>query len=132
MKIVVSLWNFLGHNSLTVKAVPTLTNWRNSMKAIVKAALAIPEMEYAFEIICADSRKEPEEFSDQEIVDEAEYRLSCFFESGHDNNEARIGEFGKEEKAAALKNVRMLKSFVKKYKTADGRYSHYIKHLNLI
>ena len=99
------------------------------MKAIVKAALAIPEMEYAFEIICADSRKEPEEFSDQEIVDEAEYRLSCFFESGHDNDNARRGEFGKEEKAAASKNVRMLKAFIKKYKTADGPYSGWVRSI---
>jgi len=99
------------------------------MRAITKAALAIPEMEYAFEIICADSCKEPDEFTDQEIVDEAEYRLSCFFESGHDNDEARRGEFGKEEKAAALKNVRMIKAFLKKYKTADGRYSSWVKNI---
>jgi len=99
------------------------------MREIVKAALAIPEMEYAFEIICADSRKEPDEFTDQEIVDEAEYRLSCFFESGHDNNEARLGEFGKEEKSAASKNVRMIKAFLKKYKTADGHYSGWVKNI---
>ena len=59
-----------------------------AMREITKAALTIPEMEYAFEIICADSRKEPDEFSDQEIVDEAEYRLSNFFENGHDRGDA--------------------------------------------
>jgi hypothetical protein len=99
------------------------------MRAIVKTALAIPEMEYAFELICSDNKKEPEEFTDQEIVDEAEYRLHTFYEEGHDNNEARLGGFDKEEKSAALKNVRMLKTFIKKYKTKDGYYSGWVRGL---
>ena len=99
------------------------------MRAIVKAALAIPEMEYAFELIGPDNNKEPEEFTEQEIVDEAEYRLHTFHEDGHDNNEARLGRFDKEEKSMALKNVRMLKAFIKKYKTKDGYYSSWVRGL---
>ena len=65
------------------------------MRAIVKAALAIPEMQFGFECICADDNKEPEDYTDEAIVSEAEYRLSTYFEDGHINNdEMRLGATG--------------------------------------
>jgi hypothetical protein len=132
MKIVVALWNFPRDNSLTVKAVPTLTNWRNSMKAIVKAALNIDALRRDFENICVDDCKEISDYTNDEIVGEAEYVLSTYFEGGHSNNDALNGEYGSDEERVAKQDVRRLKALIKKYKTADTQYSRYIKHLNLI
>ena len=105
------------------------------MRAIVKAATAIPEMQFAFECICADDSKPqgrevtPEDYSDEEIVSEAEYRLSTYFEDGHINSdEMRMGD-DPESNKIARKDIRMLKAFIKKYKTTDSQWSKYINHL---
>jgi hypothetical protein len=99
------------------------------MRAIVKAATAIPEMQFAFECICADDKKEPEDYTDEEIVSEAEYRLSTYFEDGHINSdEMRMGD-DPEMNKIARKDIRMLKAFIKKYKTTDSQWSKYTNHL---
>ena len=98
------------------------------MRAIVKAAKSIPEMQFAFECICADDKKEPEDYTDEEIVSEAEYRLSTYFEAGHINDDMRVDHVGVGQKVA-LKDIRMLKAFIKKYKTTDSQWSKYINHL---
>lgn len=99
------------------------------MRAIVKAAEAILEMQFGFECICADDNKEPEDYTDEEIVSEAEYRLSTYFEDGHMNNdEMRLGD-DPESNKIARKDIRMLKAFIKKYKTVDGHWSQYTNHL---
>lgn len=99
------------------------------MRAIVKAATAIPEMQFAFECICADDKKEPEDYTDEEIVSEAEYRLSTYFEDGHINSdEMRMGD-DPESNKTARKDIRMLKAFIKKYKTTESRWSKYVNHL---
>ena len=104
------------------------------MRAIVKAATAIPEMIFAFECICSDDTKPggkevtPEDYSDQEIIDEAEYRLSTYFEDGHINDEMRTDDEGVGQKVA-LKDIRMLIAFLKKFKTADGQWSNLTNHL---
>ena len=98
------------------------------MRAIVKAALNIPEMIFAFETICEDDKKEPSDYSDEEIVSEAEYRLSTYFESGHINDDMRTDDEGVGQKVA-LKDIRMLIAFLKKFKTADGQWSNLTNHL---
>lgn len=99
------------------------------MRAIVKAATAIPEMQFAFECICADDKKNPEDYTDEEIVSEAEYRLSTYFEEGHINSdEMRMGD-DPEMNKTAKKDIRMLKAFIKKYKTTDSQWSKYTNHL---
>ena len=98
------------------------------MRAIVKAALNIPEMIFAFETICEDDKKQPEDYSDEEIVSEAEYRLSTYFESGHINDDMRTDDEGVGQKVA-LKDIRMLIAFLKKFKTADGQWSNLTNHL---
>lgn len=96
------------------------------MRDIVKAALAIPEMQFAFECICTDDKKEPNDFSDAEVVAEAEYRLYTYFENGHINNDMRLGRETAEGKKIAQKDVRMLKAFIKKYKTQNSFYSKWL------
>jgi len=104
------------------------------MRAIVKAAIKIPEMVFAFETICEDDTKPggkevtPEDYTDQEIIEEAEYRLSTYFEDGHINDEMRNDDEGVGQKVA-LKDIRMLIAFLKKYKTVDGHWSKYTNHL---
>ena len=104
------------------------------MRAIVKAALNIPEMIFAFECICSDDTKPgekmvtPEDYSDAEIVSEAEYRLSTYFEDGHINNDMRVDHVGVGQKVA-LKDIRMLIAFLKKYKTIDNHWSNLTNHL---
>jgi len=89
-----------------------------NMRPIVNQALAIPEMQFAFECICADDKKEPTDYTDAEIVSEAEYRLSTYFEDGHINNdEMRLGD-DPESNEIAKKDIRLLKAFIKKYKTS--------------
>jgi len=96
------------------------------MRDIIKAALAIPEMQFAFECICTDDKKEPNDFTDSEVVAEAEYRLYTYFENGHINNDMRVGLEGAEAKKIAQKDVRMLKAFIKKYKTHNSFYSKWL------
>ena len=99
------------------------------MRAIVKTATAIPEMKFAFECICADDNKEPEDYTDEEIVSEAEYRLSTYFEDGHINSdEMRMGD-DPESNKIAQKDIRMLRAFIKKYKTTESQWSKYTNHL---
>lgn len=99
------------------------------MRKIVKAALAIPEMQFAFECICADDNKQPEDYTDNAIVQEAEYRLSNYFEQGHHNNDMLLSDDGNESLETALQDVRMLKAFIKKYKTVDSKWSKYVNHM---
>jgi hypothetical protein len=99
------------------------------MRAIVKEALAIPEMQFGFECICADDKKEPEDYTDQEIVEEAEYRLFTYFEDGHMNSdEMRMGD-DPEMNKVAQKDIRMLKKFIKKHRTTESYWSRFINHL---
>lgn len=98
------------------------------MRAIVKAALNIPEMIFAFETICEDDKKEPSDYTDEEIVSEAEYRLMTYFESGHINNDMRVDDEGVGQKVA-VKDIRMLIAFLKKFKTSDGQWSNLTNHL---
>ena len=99
------------------------------MRKILQDALNINEMQFAFECICADDKKNVEDYTDQEIIDEAEYRLYTFFERGHSNNdEMRLGD-DSECRANARKDIRLLKSLIKKYKVADGHYSSWLKRI---
>ena len=96
-------------------------------RQIVEDALKIDEMQFAFDCICADDRKQPEDYTDQELVNEAEYRLYTYYESGHVNNdEMRLGDDPDQRKQAQT-DIRRLKAFIKKYKTADGDYSNWLK-----
>jgi hypothetical protein len=96
------------------------------MRDIIKAALAIPEMQFAFECLCTDDKKEPNDYTDSEVVAEAEYRLYTYFENGHINNDMRLGRDGDFGKKTAQKDVRMLKAFIKKYKLHNSFYSKWL------
>jgi hypothetical protein len=98
-------------------------------RPIVSHALAIPEMMYAFDCICGDDKKTPDDYTDTEIVSEAEYRLITYFEDGHVNNDEMRLSDDQECKKIAQNNIKMLKAFIKKYKTIDSQWSKYTNHL---
>jgi len=87
------------------------------MRKIVKDALNISEMEYAFECIGTDDKKNPDDYTDEEIVNEAEYRLFTYFEDGHANNDDMRLSDDAESRAIARKDIRQLTAFIKRYKT---------------
>ena len=106
----------------------------SSNRKIVQDALKISEMDYALECICTDDRKDPNDsfYSDNWYVDEAMYRLSTYFEDGHINNdEMRLGEDA-SDRAVARKDIKMLRAFIKKYRTPEMKF-HWLeeckKHL---
>jgi hypothetical protein len=88
------------------------------MRAIIKAALAIDELAYDLENISADDGKQIEDYTDAEIVKEAEYVLSLFIDpyETHWNAEDLRGENGPEQRVWARGQVRKLKAFIKKFK----------------
>jgi hypothetical protein len=98
-----------------------------TVRQIVEDAKKIPEMVFALECICQDDNKEPNDYSDAQIVAEAEYRLYTYFEDGHLNNDMRLGNCGAYDKKTAQKDVRLLKSFLKKYKKDNSFYSKWLK-----
>jgi hypothetical protein len=86
-------------------------------RSILIHALAIPEMMYAFDCICDDDKKTPNDYTDTEIVKEAEYRLMTYFEDGLTNyDDMRLCDDPECRKFAQY-DIKMLKAFIKKYKT---------------
>ena len=87
------------------------------MRAIIKAALAIDELAYDLENISADDGKQIEDYTDAEIVKEAEYVLSQFIDPNetHWNAEDLRGENGPERQKWARGEVRKLKALIKKF-----------------
>ena len=85
------------------------------MEKYIKDALSICELSGSLERISSDDNREIESYTQQEILDEAKWVLSEFFEGGHSSNDALNGESGIEAKKEAQKEVRYLKAFIKKY-----------------
>lgn len=82
--------------------------------SLLKKALKIKELEVSLENISQDDKKKLEEYSDEEIMEEARYVLSTFFEGGHNNNDILIGEWGdKQDQKEAKKQVNALKRLLR-------------------
>lgn len=89
------------------------------MRAIIKSALAIGELAYSLENISNDDRKQISDYTDSEILHEADYVLSLFVNPNetHWNAEDLRGENGEIQQKWAREEVRKLKAFIKKFKT---------------
>ena len=86
------------------------------MRQIVKDMLKCDELHHVFlNRLCVDDNKIPGEYSDQEIIDEAKYQLSLYYESGTTNNEMFTGEWSAEEQTQAKREVQQIKRFLAKY-----------------
>jgi len=87
------------------------------MRAIVKAAFKIDELAHDLTNIALDDKKEVEDYSDSEIVQEAKHVLELFLDerNPHWNNQDYLGENGDERQKWAIGEVRKLKAFIKKF-----------------
>ena len=64
---------------------------------ILQQALKIRELAVSLENIASDDKRPLGDYTDDEILDEARYVLSTFNESGHQNNDELVCEYGDEE-----------------------------------
>jgi predicted nucleic acid-binding protein len=80
----------------------------------LKDALKSEELSISLDNISTDDGKEIEDYTPQEIIAEARYVLSCFYEGGHLNNEW-LNSHIKEDRKEAQQEVKALKSFIKKH-----------------
>jgi len=85
------------------------------MKSVLQAAMSIDELANNLKQIAQDDKKEVNQYTAAEIVHEAKYILSCFYEDGHLNNEDLQGEHGPEQQKWARSEVRKLNAFIKKF-----------------
>lgn len=87
------------------------------MKTILKAAMAIDELQNDLENIATDDKKQIEDYTDAEILKEAKHVLEMFLDgtNPHWNYEDLQGENGPEQQKWAQGEVRKLKAFIKKY-----------------
>lgn len=85
---------------------------------MVEDALKIEELRHVLQNIAHDDSKEIEDYSEKEILHEADYVLGMFAAgSGWTQRESLEGDHGPEEKKWAQKQVRQLKAFIKKYRS---------------
>jgi hypothetical protein len=88
----------------------------NSDKAkFWNAALDIDELRVDLENISADDKRPLESYSVKEVVSEAEYILSTFFEPGTLNGDSYDGEHSEDEQKWAYGEVRKLRNLIAKY-----------------
>ena len=85
----------------------------NKTPKYIKEALSIGELKLSLENISSDDGVEIESYSKEEIVNEARYTLSIFFEPGTLNNLWLTGEDG--DTTEAEHQVKSLQKFIKKY-----------------
>jgi len=85
------------------------------MKSVLQAAMSIDELANNLKQIAQDDKKEVNQYAASEIVHEAKYILSCFYEDGHLNNEDLTGENGPEQQKWARAEVRKLNALIKKF-----------------
>ena len=84
------------------------------MEKYLQEALDINELRVTLENISHDDKREMESYSKDEIVSEAEYVLSCYYEGGHMSND-ELHSDDDEIRKDAESQVRGLKRFIKRY-----------------
>lgn len=84
------------------------------MNDCLKSALSIGELAESLHNISHDDKKDLADYTVKEIVEEARYVLSTFYESGHNNNTWLNGEWDLDPKDAR-KEVSQLKALIKKF-----------------
>lgn len=83
----------------------------------IKDALKSNELAISLENISTDDNKAISDYTLKEVLAECRYVLSCFYESGHVNYDW-LNSDDKNQKREALKEIKALKSFIKKYERA--------------
>ena len=87
----------------------------NEMRKIVRDMLKCNELNHVFiNILCVDDQKDVNDYSDEEIIAEAKYQLSLYFENGTSNNHMLTGEYGAQDQRIAKKEMTQIKKFLSK------------------
>jgi len=95
-------------------------------KRFIKRALNHNYLSSSLEGICEDDKKEIEDYSLSDLVDEAQWCLSTYFESGHINNPEENSEEGM--RPILLQERKQLKKLYLDFKIhGSGKWS---KHLS--
>ena len=82
-------------------------------QTILQRALKIRELEVTMQNIAIDDKRAIESYTDAEILNEARYVLSTFYEGGHQNNDELICEYGdRDAQREARKQVAALKKLL--------------------
>ena len=84
---------------------------------IISDAFKSNELFESLSNIASDDKKQIEDYTQIELVNEAKYVLSTFHEGGHSNNDWLTGEYDIDGtgKKGAKKEVKALNNFIKKY-----------------
>lgn len=90
----------------------------NTLKKFHKEAKGIHELGISLDNISHDDKKDIADYTQQEVVAEAKYVLSTFYEGGHCNND-ELGDEDQEVRRFARKQVGQLKRFIKRYSKAS-------------
>ena len=105
-------------NIVTKRNIILLTG-ENIMKQdrqIVKDLLNCDELYHQFiNVICIDDNKSVEEYSNQEIIEEAKYVKTKYEDEGWIHNDMMIGLDGEDAKKVARKEYNQIKRFIKKW-----------------
>lgn len=79
-------------------------------QTLLQKAMKIRELEVTMQNIATDDKRPIESYTDTEILNEARYVLSTFYEGGHQNNDELTCEYGdKDAQREAKKQVAALK-----------------------
>lgn len=82
-------------------------------QTVLQKAMKIRELQESLENISHDEKRSLDSYSDAEIIEEAKFVLSCFYESGHNSNDELICEYGdKDAQREAKKQVAALKRLI--------------------
>ena len=88
----------------------------SNYRACVREALKCDRLQdQLYNVICVDDDCEPDEYSDWQLVSEAMYMRSLYFEGGTVSHQEYRGDDGPEIKRQARKEVRQLTRFIDKW-----------------
>lgn len=86
-------------------------------QTLLHEAMKISELAYQLTNISTDDKRDLESYSNKELIEEAEYLLSTYFEGGHQNHDDLHNHYDdKEAQREARKNLRALKKLLAKHK----------------
>lgn len=85
------------------------------MRQLVADALKCSELNHFLEIISTDDNKKIDDYTDAEIVAEAEHVIGLYAEGGTAQSECLSGDLGKEDQRDARRELKELQLFLKKH-----------------
>jgi hypothetical protein len=88
--------------------------------AYISSAFKIEELAFWLMTLCDDNNLDPRELSLDDVIGEARATLSLFSEPNTTSWNMLHGEHGIEDQKHAIKNVKQIKAFIRKYSTKQA------------